>query len=169
MLERLQPSTNKEEDHMISSDSFVFDSGNNSKNDFNLLATRSFTRPAFLDLGAMRGAMDDKGSKKLWIWIWWQPGVKKFKTLAVTERVLSSPMAILWITWKINEFYRFRKVFYHLLCHEFSLFLKSKLKDLNSRLEGCGICVLEIYFLNFVGNNEEKGLKWPSAWFCDST
>ena len=65
MLERLQPSTNKEEDHMISSDSFVFDSGNNTKNDFNLLATRSFTRPAFLDLGAMRGAMDDKGSKKL--------------------------------------------------------------------------------------------------------
>jgi len=119
--------------------------------------------------GATRGAMDDKGSRKLWIWSWWRPGVKKFKTLAVTERVLWSPMAILWITWKINGFYRFRKVFYHLLCREFSLFLKSKLKYLNSRLEGCGICVLEIYFLNFVGNNEEKGLKWPSAWFCDST
>ena len=36
---------------MISSDSFVLDSGDNSKNAFNLLATRSFTRPAFLDLG----------------------------------------------------------------------------------------------------------------------
>ena len=36
---------------MISSDSFVFNSGNNMKNGFNLLATRSFTRATFLDLG----------------------------------------------------------------------------------------------------------------------
>jgi hypothetical protein len=50
-LERLDSSTNKREDHMISSDSFVLDSGNNTKNAFNLLATRSFTRPVFLDLG----------------------------------------------------------------------------------------------------------------------
>ena len=35
---------------MISSDSFVLDSGDNSKNAFNLLATRSFTQPALLDL-----------------------------------------------------------------------------------------------------------------------
>ena len=36
---------------MISSDSFVFNSGNNTKNGFNLLATRSSIRPALLDLG----------------------------------------------------------------------------------------------------------------------
>ena len=36
---------------MISSDSFAFDNGNDTKNDFNLLATRFFTRPFFLDLG----------------------------------------------------------------------------------------------------------------------
>ena len=36
---------------MISSDSFAFYSSNNTKNCFDLLATRSFTRPVFLDLG----------------------------------------------------------------------------------------------------------------------
>ena len=45
---------------MISSDSFVLDSGNNTKNAFNLLATRSFTRPAFLDLGG--------ASNSFWKW-----------------------------------------------------------------------------------------------------
>ena len=37
------------------------------------------------------------------------------------------------------------------VCHEFWI-LKSKLKDLNSRLGGCRICALEIYFLNFLEN-----------------
>ena len=50
-LERLDSTTNKGVDHMISSDSFALDSGNNTQNDFNLPATRSFTRPTFLDLG----------------------------------------------------------------------------------------------------------------------
>ena len=45
---------------MISSDSFVLDSGDNSKNAFNLVATRSFTRPAFLDLG--------DASNSFWKW-----------------------------------------------------------------------------------------------------
>ena len=45
---------------MISSDSFIFNSGNNTKNDFNLLATRSFTRLAFLDLG--------DASNSFWKW-----------------------------------------------------------------------------------------------------
>ena len=49
-LERLRPATDKREDHMISSDSF-FNNGNRTKNGFNLLATRSSTRPALLDLG----------------------------------------------------------------------------------------------------------------------
>src|SRR6185295_3141605 len=34
-------------------------------------------------------------------------------------------------------------------CHEFTLILKSKWRDLNSRLGGCGIYVSEIYFSNF--------------------
>ena len=45
---------------MISSDSFVLDSGNNTKNTFNLLTIRSFTRPAFLDLG--------DASNSFWKW-----------------------------------------------------------------------------------------------------
>ena len=36
---------------MISSDSFFLNNGNRTKNGFNLLATRSSTRPALLDLG----------------------------------------------------------------------------------------------------------------------
>ena len=41
-------------------------------------------------------------------------------------------------------------------CHEFTLILKSKWRDLNSRLGGCGIYVLEIYFSNFLKNKEEE-------------
>src|SRR6185295_15480384 len=59
-LERLDSTTNKGVDHMISSDSFALDSGNNMHYDFNLPATRSFTRPAFLDLGG--------ASNPFWKW-----------------------------------------------------------------------------------------------------
>jgi hypothetical protein len=38
------------------------------------------------------------------------------------------------------------------------LILKSKWKDLNSRLGGCGICASEIYFSNFLENKEGKKL-----------
>ena len=41
-------------------------------------------------------------------------------------------------------------------CHEFTLILKSKWRDLNSRLGGCGIYVLEIYFPIFLKNKEEE-------------
>ena len=41
-------------------------------------------------------------------------------------------------------------------CHEFTLILKSKWRDLNSRFGGCGICASEIYFSNFLENKEEK-------------
>ena len=41
-------------------------------------------------------------------------------------------------------------------CHEFTLILKSKWKNLNSRLRGYGICVSEIYFSNFLENKEGK-------------
>ena len=49
--------------------------------------------------------------------------------------------------------------FRYLFCHEFTLILKSKWRDLNSRLGGCEICVSEIYFLNFLKNKEAKRLK----------
>ena len=41
-------------------------------------------------------------------------------------------------------------------CHEISLILKSKWRDLNSRLGGCEIYVSEIYFSNFLKNKEEE-------------
>ena len=50
-LERLRPAIDKWEDHMISSDSIFLNNGNRTKNGFNLLATRSSTRPVLLDLG----------------------------------------------------------------------------------------------------------------------
>ena len=62
-LERLDSTTNKGVDHMISSDSFALDSGNNTQNDFNLPATRSFTRPAFLDLGGASNPFWKRGFK----------------------------------------------------------------------------------------------------------
>ena len=62
-MERLDSTTNKRVDHMISSDSFALDSGNNTQNDFNLPATRSFTRPAFLDLGGASNPFWKRGFK----------------------------------------------------------------------------------------------------------
>jgi len=47
-----------------------------------------------------------------------------------------------------------RKVFS--CCHEFTLILKSKWRDLNSRLGGYGIYVSEIYFSIFLKNKEEE-------------
>ena len=41
-------------------------------------------------------------------------------------------------------------------CDEFTLTIKSKWRDLNSRLGGCGIYVSEIYFSIFLENKEEK-------------
>jgi len=46
----------------------------------------------------------------------------------------------------------FREIFS--FCHEFTLILKSKWRDLNSRLGGCGIYVSEIYFSVFLKNKE---------------
>ena len=62
-LERLHPTTNKWEDHMISSDSFFLNNGNRTKNGFNLLATRSSTRPALLDLGGTGSPFWKRGFK----------------------------------------------------------------------------------------------------------
>ena len=72
---------------MISSESFVLDSGNNTKNAFNLLATRSFTRPAFLDLGG--------ASNSFWKWGFkvsnMEPEFLPFGSL--TSRIISQVLA----------------------------------------------------------------------------
>ena len=44
-----------------------------------------------------------------------------------------------------------------------------RIRDFDLRLGGCGICASEIYFSKFLESNDGKRLKWPSAWFCDST
>ena len=56
MLERLDPTAYKRKDYMITSDSFIFQMSNGSQDAVNLLATRSFTRPALLDLGGPRNS-----------------------------------------------------------------------------------------------------------------
>ena len=50
-LERLDPMAYKGKDYVITSNSFIFQMSNGSQDAVNLLATRSITRPAFLDLG----------------------------------------------------------------------------------------------------------------------
>ena len=50
MLERLDPTAYKRKDYMITSDSFIFQMSNGFQDTVNLLPTRSFTRPALLDL-----------------------------------------------------------------------------------------------------------------------
>ena len=67
------------------------------------------------------------------------------KTLEATEQGLYG------LRWQFCEYLEDQQIvylsgqFYHIFCHEF-LILKSKLRDLNSRLGGCGICASEIYF-----------------------
>ena len=64
-----------------------------------------------------------------------------------------------------TDYFLLREVFS--FCHEFTLILKSKWKDLNSRLGGCRIYVSEIYFSNFLKNKEgEKDWSDPQP---DST
>ena len=50
-LERLNPTTHKGKDDMVTNDSFVFEIRNGSKDTFDLLATRSCTRLVCLNLG----------------------------------------------------------------------------------------------------------------------
>ena len=54
MLERLDPTAHKGEDHMITGDSFVFPTCKGSKDALDLLATRPCTRAVLLDLGGTR-------------------------------------------------------------------------------------------------------------------
>jgi len=64
--------------------------------------------------------------------------------------------------WEINGFFPFQGSFHYLFYHGFTLILKSKWRDLNSRLGGCGIYASEIYFSIFWKIKKEKRLKWPS-------
>ena len=61
-------------------------------------------------------------------------------------------------TWNIKGWFTFLGDFHHIFCHEFFI-LKSKLRDLNSKLRGCGICASEIYFSIFLESKEGKSLK----------
>jgi len=76
----------------------------------------------------------------------------------------SHRMGLYGLQWQFCEYLEDQRIvhffeqFYHIFCHEF-LILKSKLRDLNSRLGGYGICVSEIYFSIFLENNEGKRLK----------
>ena len=56
MLQRLDPTAYKRKDYMITSDSFIFQMSNGFQDAINLLATRSFTRLALLDLGGTRNS-----------------------------------------------------------------------------------------------------------------
>ena len=54
--------------------------------------------------------------------------------------------------WMLTDSFLLGEIFS--FCHEFTLILKSKWRDLNSRLGGCGIYVSEIYFSIFLKNKE---------------
>ena len=63
-------------------------------------------------------------------------------------------MVISWIFGMPTDSLLLREVFS--FCHDISLILKSKWRDLNSRLKGCGIYVSKIYFSNFLKNKKKK-------------
>ena len=67
-LETLDPMTHKEENHMVTSNSFVFPTCNGFKDALDLLATRSYTRPIFLDMGGARNSF--------WKWRFKVPDMK---------------------------------------------------------------------------------------------
>ena len=67
-LKRLNPTTHKGKYHMITNNSFVFELCNGSKDTFDLLATRSCTRPDCLDLGG--------ASNSFWKWRFEVPNMK---------------------------------------------------------------------------------------------
>ena len=63
MLERLNSTTNKGKDQMVTSDSFVLEIRNGSKDTFDLLATRSCTRLVCLDLGGASNSFWKRSSR----------------------------------------------------------------------------------------------------------
>ena len=83
---------------------------------------------------------------------------QKDKTLDVTARVYMVSNGRSVNTWKINGLFNSPGSFTTYFVTSFFI-IKSKLRDLNSRLGGCGTCALEIYFSNFLENNKGKRLK----------
>ena len=77
------------------------------------------------------------------------------KALKVTDWVYMVFDGIFVNTWNIKGWFTFLGGFHHIFCHEFFI-LKSKLRDLNSRLGGYGIRTSEIYFLNLMEKIKEK-------------
>ena len=67
-LKRLDPTAYKGENHMITGDSFIFPFCNGFEDTLNLYATRSITRPVFLDLGGTRNSF--------WKWRFKVPDMK---------------------------------------------------------------------------------------------
>ena len=73
-------------------------------------------------------------------------------------------MALYGLWWQFCEYledqriFPFSEKFDHTFCHEFWI-LKSKLRDLNSRLGGYGVHASGIYFSNFLENKEGKRMK----------
>ena len=72
---------------MISSDSLFLNNGNRTKNGFNLLATRSSTRPTLLDLGGT--------SSPLWKWGFKVPNMElEFLPFgSLTRRIINQVLA----------------------------------------------------------------------------
>ena len=68
MLKRLDPTAHKGENHVISGNSLIFHLCNDSKEALDLLATRSYTCPVFLDLGGTRNSF--------WEWRFKVPDMK---------------------------------------------------------------------------------------------
>ena len=82
--------------------------------------------------------------------------MKRIKTLEVTKWVYMVSQFCEHL--EDQQIVYFLGKFHHIFCHEF-LILKTKLRDLNLRLGGHGICASEIYFSIFLENNEGKRLK----------
>ena len=69
-------------------------------------------------------------------------------------------MALYGLWWQFREYLEYQRILSFSekfpFCHEFILILKSKWRDLNSKLGGCRIYVSEIYFSIFLKNKKTK-------------
>ena len=87
-LKRLDPTAYKGKDYVITSNSFIFHMSNGSQDAVNLLAIRSITRPAFLDLGGTRNSFRK--------WRFKVPDMKpEFFPLGFFTRWIISPVLVL--------------------------------------------------------------------------
>ena len=88
MLQRLDSTAHKGENHVISSNSLIFHLCNDSTEALDLLATRSFTCPVFLDLGGT--------GNPFWKWRFKVPNMKlEFLPLGSLTRWIISQVLVL--------------------------------------------------------------------------